>query len=219
MPDLSVLEALVRLALAGALGGAVGLERELRDHDAGFRTNILVAVGACLFTVVSAYGFDAWAEAGGVVRFDPSRVSAQIVAGIGFLGAGAIIVRGASVRGLTTAAAVWVVAAIGVAVGIGLYAEAAGATALVLVSLRVLRSWTDRALRNVTDDQGTLVVGLDPDRAGRVLREVERVAGSPRRIELTRHRAVIDVTIDDDVPGVLQAIAALDGVEHVEWSS
>ena len=140
VPDLSTTEALLRLLIAAGLGGAIGLERELRDHEAGFRTHLLVSLGACVFTLVSAYAWTDWtfSTASGVV-FDPTRIAAQIVTGIGFLGAGAIIVRGISVRGLTTAATLWVVAAIGMAAGTGYYEVAVGAAALVLVSLGPLK--------------------------------------------------------------------------------
>jgi len=105
VPDISFWEIVVRLALAAALGGAVGAERELRDRGAGFRTHLLVSVGAALFTLVSAYAWTDWqfsASAG--LTLDPTRIAAQVVTGIGFLGAGAIIRQGFSVRGLTTAA-------------------------------------------------------------------------------------------------------------------
>src|SRR3954464_1556115 len=114
--SLSWEEALLRLVLAAVLGGAVGVERELREREAGLRTHMLVAVGSALFTLVSAYGFrdfDYGRNTG--FTLDPTRISAQIVTGIGFLGAGAIIRQGISVRGLTTAATLWIVAAIGLA--------------------------------------------------------------------------------------------------------
>src|SRR5881396_4411642 len=125
IPSLSWQEALVRLVLAAALGGAVGIERELREREAGFRTHLLVALGSALFTIVSAYGFHEFLSSGAsVVRADPTRIAAQIVTGIGFLGAGAIIREGISVRGLTTAASLWMVAAIGLAAGAGYYSAA-----------------------------------------------------------------------------------------------
>src|SRR3712207_4335551 len=129
MPELSWVDVLARLALAGALGGLIGAEREIRDREAGFRTHLLVALGAALFTLVSAYAWTDWAfstEAGLV--FDPTRVAAQVVSGIGFLGAGAIIRQGFSVRGLTTAATLWAVAAIGMAAGTGYYWAAVATT-------------------------------------------------------------------------------------------
>src|SRR4051794_9609629 len=140
IPSLSWPEALLRVLVAAALGGAVGLERELRDREAGFRTHMLVAVGSALFTLVSAYGFrDFLVHGGSVVRADPTRIAAQIVTGIGFLGAGAIIRQGLSIRGLTTAATLWVVAAIGLAAGAGYYSAAVITTLLALFSLGPLR--------------------------------------------------------------------------------
>lgn len=119
-----------RLALAGVLGGIIGAEREYRAKTAGVRTHILVAVGSALLLIVSRYGFD------GVG--DPSRVAAQVVSGIGFIGAGAIIVERHSVHGLTTAAGVWVAAGIGMAVASGLTAVAIAATVISLVGLEIL---------------------------------------------------------------------------------
>ena len=114
VPSLSWEDALLRLIVAAVLGGAVGLEREWREREAGFRTHLLVSVGSALFTIVSAYGFREFLTSGdNVIRADPTRIAAQIVTGIGFLGAGAIIRQGLSVRGLTTAATLWLVAAIG----------------------------------------------------------------------------------------------------------
>ena len=110
--------ALLRLVVAALLGGAIGLERELDEKAAGLRTHILVAAGSALFTIVSAYGFhDFLANGGNVVRLDPTRIAAQIVTGIGFLGAGVIFRQGFTVRRLTTAASLWIVAAIGMAAG------------------------------------------------------------------------------------------------------
>ena len=150
IPSLTWSEELWRVVVAAGLGGAVGLERELREREAGFRTHLLVSVGSCLFTLVSAYGFNEFLVGGGnVVRTDPTRIAAQIVTGIGFLGAGAIIRQGFSVRGLTTAATLWVVAAIGMASGAGYFSAAVITTALVLFSL-----WPLRILALPDDDRG-----------------------------------------------------------------
>ncbi len=124
------IEIFLRIVLASVLGGIIGLDRERGSHPAGFRTNILVCVGACLMTAVSVHGFAEY----GTVK-DPARLSAQIVSGIGFLGAGVILHKGVSVRGLTTAASMWTVAGIGIAVGVGMMKLATATTILVMVVL------------------------------------------------------------------------------------
>jgi putative Mg2+ transporter-C (MgtC) family protein len=126
-------ETLLRLFAAAILGSLIGFERERLLWAAGIRTHMLVSVGACLFMIVSAYGFAT--VIGPNVILDPSRVAAQVVSGIGFLGAGAILARGEIVRGLTTAASIWTVAAIGLAVGGGLYFAAGASTAIILAIL------------------------------------------------------------------------------------
>jgi putative Mg2+ transporter-C (MgtC) family protein len=136
VPEITFAEELLRIVLAAGLGAAVGLEREVREHEAGLRTHMLVAVGSALFTLVSAYGFsEFFAQTGPVVPVDPTRIAAQIVTGIGFLGAGAIIRQGMNVRGLTTAATLWAVAAIGLASGAGYYFGAVATTVVVLIAL------------------------------------------------------------------------------------
>src|SRR3954470_7015081 len=112
------LELVGRIALAGLLGALLGFEREIRGHDPGMRTHALVALGAALYTVAGAYGFTDIHKGPNI---DPARVAAQVVAGIGFIGAGAVMRSGVSVKGLTTAASLWVSAAVGVAAGAGAY--------------------------------------------------------------------------------------------------
>lgn len=129
------LDLLGRMLLAAALGGVVGLEREWSGKPAGFRTNLLICVGAALLTELS---LTIAAEAGTSTAADPARIAAQIVSGIGFLGAGTIIQSRGSVVGLTTAATLWVVAAVGMAVGAHAYIEAIGTTILVMVVLLLL---------------------------------------------------------------------------------
>ncbi|WP_374533160.1 MgtC/SapB family protein [Phenylobacterium sp.] len=136
------LELIVRLGLAALIGSAVGIERERLRWAAGLRTHMLVCVGSCLVMIVSAYGFSE--VLGPHVVLDPSRVAAQVVSGIGFLGAGSIILRNEVVKGLTTAASVWTVAALGLAVGGGLYVPAAAAAVIVLLILAVLKPMEDR---------------------------------------------------------------------------
>jgi putative Mg2+ transporter-C (MgtC) family protein len=131
----------LRLVAATLFGAAIGLEREVHGHPAGMRTHILVSLGSAVFTVLSMYGFPQVAGSG---PSDPSRIAAQIVSGIGFLGAGAIVKYGPNVRGLTTAASLWLVAAIGLASGAGAYFVAAIGTLLAIVSLWPLHSLVAR---------------------------------------------------------------------------
>ena len=137
MAVLSDLSTAQRLLLAALLGSLIGLERERLLWAAGLRTHMLVSVGACLIMIVSAYGFSA--VLGPHVVLDPSRVAAQVVSGIGFLGAGSIILRNEVVKGLTTAASLWAVAAIGLAVGGGLYFASLATTGIILVILAGLK--------------------------------------------------------------------------------
>jgi putative Mg2+ transporter-C (MgtC) family protein len=179
LPELGWAEILLRVVLAGVLGGAIGLERELREREAGLRTHLLVAVGAALFTMVSAYAWTDWhfSNAEGLV-FDPTRIAAQIVTGIGFLGAGAIIRQGLSIRGLTTAATLWVVAAIGMAAGAGYYPAAVITTVLVLVTLWPLRRLAFWISTSVRRDEGRLVVELPAGASAASLLEVVEGAGA-----------------------------------------
>ena len=131
--ETSYIDLIMRLSLALVLGGAIGLEREYRAKEAGFRTHFLVALGSALFCVVSQFGF-------GFDLKDSSHVAAQVVSGIGFLGAGTIIFQKNVVRGLTTAAGLWVTAAIGLACGTGMYVAATLATAMVLLGLEVINA-------------------------------------------------------------------------------
>ena len=222
MPDLGTWDALLRLFVAAVLGGAIGLERELRDQEAGFRTHLLVSLGACVFTLVSAYAWTDWrfSTPEGIV-FDPTRIAAQIVTGIGFLGAGAIIVRGISVRGLTTAATLWVVAAIGMAAGTAYYTVAFGATALVLVSLGPLRIVSKRMVSRVRPEEAELAVKLVPDGvAANVLARVEEVGGTIQTVEFGDERTV-DIVLRAarrvESARVAEEVAKLDDVERVQW--
>jgi putative Mg2+ transporter-C (MgtC) family protein len=135
-------EIVLRLVIAALAGSFVGIERERLQWAAGLRTHMLVCVGSCLVIIVSAFGFND--VLGTHVVLDPSRIAAQVVSGIGFLGAGTILLRGEVVKGLTTAASLWAVAAIGLAVGSGLYIAALFATLIVLVILAGLKPIEER---------------------------------------------------------------------------
>jgi putative Mg2+ transporter-C (MgtC) family protein len=223
MPDLSTAELALRLVVAGVLGGAIGVERELREREAGLRTHLLVCVGAALFTLVSAYAFADFRyglESG--ITFDPTRVAAQIVTGIGFLGAGAIIRQGLTVRGLTTAAGLWVVAAIGMAAGAGYYVAAFITTALVLVGLGPLRWLEHWLIGRVRRDGGLLEVELRPgEPLAPVLRTLEAERARVTRLELNddderrQLRLGVDVADEAGRRTVVERVAALDGVRRV----
>jgi len=147
-----MLEMVIRLLVATVLGALIGFEREYHAKEAGVRTHLLVALGACLFMILSIYGFDFMLDKDHV-SFDPSRIASQVVTGIGFIGAGTIILQKQMVRGLTTAAGLWVTAAIGLACGTGMYVIAGITTAIVLISLGLINVFVpslSQKERNVT---------------------------------------------------------------------
>lgn len=142
--DESFVLMMTRIIIALVLSGLIGFERELKNHSAGFRTHILVGIGSCLMMLLSLYGFEAiFAKYDGVVdvRFDPSRIPSYVVSGIGFLGAGTIIVFGGTIRGLTTAASIWTVAGLGLVIGAGMYGIAIFTTIIILLSLVFLNNF------------------------------------------------------------------------------
>jgi putative Mg2+ transporter-C (MgtC) family protein len=163
---------ILRLLVATILGAVVGLERERLERAAGLRTHALVCVGAALFMIVSAYGF---AEALGSsdVVLDPSRVAAQVASGIGFIGAGTIILRREIVRGLTTAASIWAVAAIGLAAGGGMYLAAVVTTVLALVILAVVKPVEWRLFKHRRARQVSLTVDLQEISLSDIKAEIE----------------------------------------------
>lgn len=123
------------------LSGLIGFEREIKNHSAGFRTHILVGIGSCLMMLLSIYGFEEYRTDDLSIRFDPARIPSYVISGIGFLGAGTIIVYGGTIRGLTTAASIWTVAGLGLIVGIGMYSTAIFATIVILLSLIFLNNF------------------------------------------------------------------------------
>ncbi|GFN29748.1 MgtC/SapB family protein [Paenibacillus xylaniclasticus] len=161
-------EMLLRMGLALLLGGLIGFEREQSNHAAGLRTNTLVCLGSCLLMMLSMYGFGAFADEPNV-RLDPARLAAQVITGIGFLGAGTILFTGKSITGLTTAASLWVVSAIGLAIGAGFYIPAVTATVTVFfilwamnkVEKRFLRGKKEQMLRIYADDRAVLMQAMN----------------------------------------------------------
>jgi putative Mg2+ transporter-C (MgtC) family protein len=222
-PNLTWPHVMVRLVVAAGLGGAVGLERELRERQAGLRTHLVVCVGAALFTLVSAYGFRDVVEAGRVV-VDPTRIAAQIVSGIGFLGAGAIIRQGLSVRGLTTAATLWLVAAIGMAVGAGFYSGAIVATLGALITLGPLRVFAYKIIRHWRPDQDRLVVDIPAGGSPvPILEVIEENGAHVVSLEIAqegdRRSVALDVQLlRQRAPAIVAAVAGIDGVLEVRWT-
>jgi putative Mg2+ transporter-C (MgtC) family protein len=222
VPSLSWGENLARLALAAALGGAIGFERELRDREAGFRTHMLVCIGSALFTIVSAYGFREFLTSGDqVVRADPTRIAAQIVTGIGFLGAGAIIRQGVSIRGLTTAATLWVAAAIGMAAGAGYFSGAVIGTVVTLIALWPLRRLAFPVFERLRPEERSMIIDLRPGtNAARLLAALEEVHARVEYFHLVDDeddRRTVTVTLDTPSQELMSSVADLDFVEGVQW--
>jgi putative Mg2+ transporter-C (MgtC) family protein len=223
MTDLGVqLDLSIRLVVAGLLGLAVGFEREIHGHPAGLRTHMLVALGAGLFTILSAEGFGTSSP---TTPIDPTRIAAQIVSGIGFLGAGAILKDGIVIRGLTTAASLWAVAAVGMAAGAAQYVIATVATVVILVSLWPINLLSERLHGSA---QPELQLRLQLERI-EALGDVTSII-TARKLEIGniathregqgRYRA--ELTVRGRAPSVMTAmldeIAGLDGVDILSSS-
>jgi putative Mg2+ transporter-C (MgtC) family protein len=196
--DLSGGVMVLRVLLAVGLGAALGLERELDNQPAGFRTHILVCLGAALFGLISVHAFAPFesVRADSNVQIDVTRVASQVVVGVGFLGGGAILKYGASIRGLTTAASMWVAAAIGLAVGVGYYWAAVAVTVATLVSLvgfRRLRSRIrERYGRSAEVVTFRLAAGAEPAELVTALHELPGI--SVRNLQIDRGEEV-EVTV------------------------
>lgn len=213
----------VRLLVAAVLGSVIGADRERLSWAPGLRTHMLVCVGACLLMIVSAFGF---ADILGTphVILDPSRIAAQVVSGIGFLGAGSILLRGEIVRGLTTAASLWAVAAIGLAVGSGLYVESVAATALILVILAGIKPLEERMQQRhktheftIEADHGALSIGALESALGYSARRIVKYiayAGDREGVE------TITITLKGlaprDLDEIERALSQIEGVKRVE---
>jgi putative Mg2+ transporter-C (MgtC) family protein len=211
-------EVLLRLVIATLVASAIGLDRERHQRSAGLRTHALVGLASCLFTIVSAFGFSD--ALGSHVSLDPSRVAAQVASGIGFIGAGAIIMRRQAVRGLTTAASIWTVAALGMAVGCGLYMAATAATLialLLLLAVKMLEKRLEKDRREqkivATFDSGTVTL------AG-IIATLDSAGVQPTRISVQasenkgEQRVRIGVKKEDSqkIGKVLQDLATMPGI-------
>jgi putative Mg2+ transporter-C (MgtC) family protein len=225
VPTLHWPHVLLRLTVAAVLGGAIGFERELRERQAGLRTHLLVSVGSALFTLVSAYGFREFlVNGGGLVRTDPTRIAAQVVTGVGFLGAGAIIRQGLSVKGLTTAATLWLSAAIGMASGAGYYSAALFATGGALLTLGPLRGIAYRAIRRYRPAVDRLLVDIPAGGSPvPVLEVIEQRGGRVVSLEIAQEGDRRSIAIDVELhgipaPTIVADVGSIDGVLEVHWT-
>ena len=218
-------EELIRLVVAAVLGSAIGLERERLERGAGLRTHALVATASALIMLVSSYGFAGVVTADHTVVLDPSRIAAQVVSGIGFLGAGTILLRRNAIRGLTTAASVWAVAGIGLAAGAGLYFPAAATTVILLIILIALRPVERRLFGHKRIWLFTLRVRRQPGQVSSVEAEVRASGHELSRLALEPgprdDRGAIRFELRGGVPANLHALAErlqqVPGVESVTY--
>ncbi len=218
-------EILLRLLCAAALGSIIGFERERLLWTAGIRTHMLVCVGACLIMIVSAYGFSETLAAQHVV-LDPSRVAAQVVSGIGFLGAGAILARGEIIRGLTTAASIWTVAAIGLAVGGGLYFAAGISTAVIIVILagikpieEAYRARNQTARFKISAARNSLTPDLLKEALGIRTGQIKRFMVASENGESETITVVLTKVSTHDIRSFTSRLGELDGVTDVSLAS
>jgi putative Mg2+ transporter-C (MgtC) family protein len=217
-------EVVARLLTAAVLSGLVGVEREATDQPAGLRTHIAVGLGAGLFGVISTLGFDEFDQrrAGTVLQADVTRVASNVVVGVGFLGAGVIFRQGSSIKNLTTAASLWAVAAIGLASGVGDLTTAAVGTAVLLVSLVVLRPIRTVIRARLGSDAAEIRIELGHGvNAGDLLAALEQIGRiDMTRVEIEREegRSIVTTRIkpgDGGVQALVAAAGAVPGVERV----
>lgn len=216
----------VRMLVAAALGAGIGLEREIHEHPAGMRTHLLVSLGSAIFTILSIYGFEGILANGISPTVDPTRIAAQIVSGIGFLGAGAILKYGTSIRGLTTAASLWTTAAIGMAAGAGEWLIAAVGTFIVVFSLWPLNALVARIHRpglhaiRVRLEVGRLEALGDMSRL-LADRRVEMAGINSQRIGKGRYEVELSLRLPPSARNqdIIGAITAIPDVELMETTT
>lgn len=222
----TVADEMLRLGAAALLGAAIGLEREWGDRAAGLRTHALVSTASALMMLVSAYAFEDAVTPAHTVVLDPSRIAAQVVSGVGFLGAGTIIMRKDTVRGLTTAASIWLVAGIGLACGAGMYAAAAGTTGLALLILWGLKKVQRRVFAHKRVSGVTVSLRR---RAGQVAAIEEQVRTSGLELERLHlgPGSAGDITLKLEVrgggpaavPTLAERLRDVPGVRHVTYGT
>lgn len=222
----SQLDLALRLLIAAVFAAAVGTERELSDQPAGFRTHLLVGVGAALFTLVSAFGFQSIVAMDPTLdHIDPSRIAAQIVVGVGFLGGGAIIKSGASVRGLTTAASLWVTAAIGTAAAVGAFTLAAATTVISILALALLKPLRTLMRRSTKGEEEFILTAGAEVRLDDLMRVLRDAGATPEGLRAQQDGGITTITARVLLAPRIRpedVVISLQGVPHVndvEWSA
>lgn len=218
MPD--NMELLIRLTLACVLGGLVGIERERLRHPAGFRTHILVCVGATLVMLCNIFIYE---EYRAYSNIDPARMGAQVISGIGFLGAGTILKEGVTVKGLTTAASLWSVACIGLSTGLGFYTGSIFATILVLITLVVFSRFENRVYGSRKNALLKIKASDKPGQLGRIGTELGRrgLQICDIAMEMAEESSVlikirINKSKEDIGTEVMDCLSKIDGILYVE---
>jgi putative Mg2+ transporter-C (MgtC) family protein len=215
---ISTVEILIRLVVAAVCGSVIGYQREITERPAGFRTHVLVCTGSALIMMVSIYPF------GDTPRVDPTRIAAQVVTGIGFLGAGTIIRQGSIVRGLTTAASLWTISGVGLAVGAGFYSAALLTTVLVLVVLSGFKIVETRIIG--TKGARTILVRSEdrPGMLGKIGAALGQMNVNIRNIEMTQEegglaqiRLGLELPRALSHPTVIEQLMQIEGLKGVEW--
>lgn len=220
---LSHVDMIMRIGAGAVLGGVIGYERDVHRRPVGLRTHLLVAMAAATFMVISSQ-FVYWQHYGkdDLVEVDASRIAASVVSGIGFLAGGAILRNGLTIQGLTTAAGLWLVTAIGMCAGAGMYVESAVVTGFGIVALTVLRRFEDK---NVLRRRVAVVLGAGAADIEPVLQAVRAIGATAAAVEYERHLddekkkivVTIDVQLSETVPlpKLIEAVEAVPGVRRV----
>lgn len=214
IPDLDMV---LRIAAAGLLGGVIGYERQARHKSAGLRTHILVSMGSCLIMILS---INIYSAVQGLTNADPTRLAAQVVSGIGFLGAGSIMKEGLTVKGLTTAASLWVVSGVGLAIGSGYYLAAVATTVLVFITLTAL---TKVEHRSCTLDTATFAITTvdSPGQLGLICSTLGLLNVSIVDVKIEERDPLLIILVvrlpaNRNIPDVIAAILGVNGVSAVK---
>ncbi|MFT9498233.1 MgtC/SapB family protein [Anaerosolibacter sp.] len=219
----STMDIIIRLSLSCLLGGLIGIERESLNRPAGFRTHILVCIGSTLIMLVNLYLFYSF---NAYTTMDPARLGAQVISGIGFLGAGTIIREGSSVKGLTTAAGLWAVAGIGIAIGSGFYIGAIATTIIVLITLIIFSKFERNFLPRF--DHTTLIQLISIDKPGQIGKigttlgdlnvTIKNISMSPVDDVFISIQLQLSIPKKVQKTSIIENLLGLDGVTNVEIS-